>query len=62
MAKKKSISSADIISYYMDYVLQHNAQPTSIYNFAKANNFEEQEFYKYFGNFKKTQFNNFFTY
>ena len=51
MAKKKSISSADIISYYMDYVLQHNAQPTSIYNFAKANNFEEQEFYKYFGNF-----------
>lgn len=51
MAKKKSISSADIISYYMDYVQQHNAQPTSIYNFAKANNFEEQEFYKYFGNF-----------
>jgi len=51
MAKKKSISSADIISYYMDYVLQHNTQPTSIYNFAKANNFEEQEFYKYFGNF-----------
>jgi hypothetical protein len=51
MAKKKSISSADIMSYYMDYVLQHNAQPTSIYNFAKANNFEEQEFYKYFGNF-----------
>jgi len=35
----------------MDYVQQHNAQPTSIYNFAKANNFEEQEFYKYFGNF-----------
>lgn len=51
MAKKKSKSSADIISYYMDYVQQHNAQPTSIYNFAKANNFEEQEFYKYFGNF-----------
>lgn len=51
MAKKKSISSADIISSYMDYVLEHNAQPTSIYNFAKANNFEEQEFYKYFGNF-----------
>lgn len=35
----------------MDYVLEHNTQPTSIYNFAKANNFEEQEFYKYFGNF-----------
>lgn len=51
MAKKKSISSSDIISCYMDYVLEHNTQPTSIYNFAKANNFEEQEFYKYFGNF-----------
>ena len=52
MAKKKSITSSDTISFYMDYVLEHNAHPTSVHSFAKANNFEEAEFYKYFGNFE----------
>jgi hypothetical protein len=52
MAKKKSISSSDIIDNYMNYVLEHNTQPKSVYSFAKANNFEEAEFYNYFGNFE----------
>ncbi|TJY35836.1 TetR family transcriptional regulator C-terminal domain-containing protein [Pontimicrobium aquaticum] len=52
MRKKKSKSSSDIIDNYMDYVLEHNTQPKSVYSFAKANNFEETEFYKYFGNFE----------
>ena len=47
MAKKKSIKELDIISYYMDYVLVNNSKPTSVYSFAKANNFEETKFYKY---------------
>lgn len=51
MAKKKSIKHSDIISYYMDYVLEHDAQPTSVHSFAKANNFKEAVFYTHFGNF-----------
>ncbi len=52
MAKKKTISSGDIISLYMDYVLENNEQPKSIYAFAKHNNFEESLFYKHFNSFK----------
>ena len=52
MAKKKNISSNDIISFYMDYVLEHNKQPNSVYNFAKTNGFEESIFYNFFGSFE----------
>lgn len=51
MAKKKNISRETIISFYMDYVLEHDQQPKSIFSFAKVNNFEESLFYTYFGNF-----------
>ena len=51
MAKKKSITQADIIGYYMDYVLTHNENPKSVYAFAKDNNFEEQRFYEFFASF-----------
>lgn len=52
MAKKKSISAHDIISAYMDYVLEHGKKPASVYAFAKANNFEEAKFYDHFGSFE----------
>lgn len=55
MAKKKIISAQAIISYYMDYVLEHNEQPKSVYIFAKRNNFEESKFYEYFGNFEAVE-------
>jgi len=48
MAKKKTISSNDIISFYMNYVLEHDANPKSVYAFCKINNFEEALFYKQF--------------
>lgn len=51
MAKKKSIKEADIIAFYMDYVLSHGEQPKTVYAFAKENNFEEQKFYEFFGSF-----------
>lgn len=51
MAKKKTISNSDIISFYMKYVLEHNAQPNSVYSFAKSNNFEEIKFYEHFASF-----------
>lgn len=52
MAKSKKISHDDIISYYMNSILENNAAPKSVYMFAKANNFEEAEFYSFFGNFE----------
>ena len=55
MAKKKNITSNDIITFYMDYVLEHNHNPKTIYAFAKANNFEEQKFYEFFGSFESIE-------
>lgn len=55
MAKKKIISAKAVISYYMDYVLEHNEQPKSVYIFAKHHNFEESKFYEYFGNFEAVE-------
>lgn len=52
MAKKKTITENDIISSYMDYVLEHNENPKSVYAFAKANSFEESKFYEFFGSFE----------
>src|SRR5690606_5022920 len=63
MAKKKNLSAQNIISFYMDYVLEHGTPPKSVYIFAKNNNFEESKFYEYFGSFKsfeKSIFNTFF--
>ncbi|HLW14486.1 MAG TPA: TetR family transcriptional regulator C-terminal domain-containing protein [Flavobacteriaceae bacterium] len=52
MAKKKPLTENDIISYYMDYVLEHNENPKSVYAFAKENKFEEAVFYDFFGGFE----------
>ena len=55
MAKKKKITSNDIIGFYMDYVLEHGNMPKSVYAFAKANNFEESKFYEFFGSFNSIE-------
>lgn len=52
MAKKKNISSNLIIEWYMDYILEHNKQPNSVYTFSKSNNFDEQKFYEHFASFQ----------
>lgn len=38
-----------IVSMYMNYTLEHNKKPTSVYQFAKLNGFTEPEFYSFFG-------------
>ena len=38
--------SPDILSLYMDSVLEHEKYPLSVYKFCKTNEIEEQEFYK----------------
>jgi len=55
MAKKKIIHSTDMITFYMNYVLEHNEKPKSVYTFAKSNNFDEALFYNYFGNFESLE-------
>ena len=64
MAKNKSITQKTLVELYMDYVLEHNHAPKSIYSFSKHNGFEEAEFYTFFGNFEsleKSIFTQFFT-
>ena len=47
MARKKNITKDNIISWYMEFVLENNHQPKSVFSFAKENNFEEADFYKF---------------
>jgi hypothetical protein len=50
MATKKTILTKEkIISMYMDYTLEHNEKPKSVYQFTKFNDFAESEFYSFFG-------------
>lgn len=63
MAKNKKISKSTLISSYMNFILENDSKPKSVYAFAKANNFEESQFYAHFGSFEaieKTIFKTFF--
>ena len=65
MAKKKEITKQEILSFYIDYFLEHNKQPTSVYLFAKHYIFDESLFYKKYASFdqiEKDFFNSLFTF
>jgi len=47
--KNKIISKEDIVSIYMEEVLDKGQKPKSVYHFAKENDFTEAEFYAFFG-------------
>ncbi|OXA95573.1 TetR family transcriptional regulator C-terminal domain-containing protein [Flavobacterium hercynium] len=47
--KKKIISKEDIVSIYMEEVLEKGQKPKSVYHFAKEHDFTEAEFYTFFG-------------
>lgn len=49
---KKKLDKQGLISLYMDYVLTHEKYPKSVYKFAKEHQFEENEFYQFFGSFE----------
>lgn len=50
MATKKSTISKDkIVSLYMNYVLEHNEKPKTVFHFSKQNAISETEFYNFFG-------------
>lgn len=48
-AKKKVITKDEIVSLYMDHVLEKDQKPKSVYHFAKENDFTEADFYSFFG-------------
>ncbi|MDO1511814.1 TetR family transcriptional regulator C-terminal domain-containing protein [Maribacter confluentis] len=47
--KTKKTSKESIMSLYMDYVLEHEKVPKSVYKFCKDNAIVESDFYLYFG-------------
>ncbi|GGG06782.1 hypothetical protein GCM10011344_04090 [Dokdonia pacifica] len=49
---KKKITATDIISKYMDHVLEHGKTPVTIYKFCKDIKCTETEFYEHFGSFE----------
>ena len=64
MAKKNTLTQNTIVKLYMNYVLEHDHAPKSVYLFATSNGFEESQFYKLFANFEvleHTIFSLFFT-
>ena len=55
MAKKKEITNQDILGFYIDYFLENNKAPHSVYKFAKQYNFEEAVFYSNFSSFEQIE-------
>ena len=53
--KKIKLTKETIVSMYMNYTLEHNEKPKSVYLFAKLNGFEETEFYSFFGNLESIE-------
>ena len=55
MAKKKEVTNQDILGFYIDYFLENNKAPHSVYKFAKQYNFEETVFYVNFSSFEQIE-------
>ena len=55
MAKKKEVTNQDILGYYIDYFLENDRAPHSVYKFAKQYNFEEAAFYANFSSFEQIE-------
>ena len=55
MLKKKSVTSSDIITLFMDYVVENNSKPTSVDSFIKYCDIDEKSFYQYFNSFEKIE-------
>ena len=49
------VTKEKIISHYMEYVLENEKMPGTVYKFCKDNNFTEDQFYEFFGSFKGLQ-------
>jgi len=52
MVKKNKISDSEIITFYMDYVVEHQIKPDSVEDFAQLHQFDDVIFYNHFTSFK----------
>ncbi|WP_228851222.1 TetR family transcriptional regulator C-terminal domain-containing protein [Aegicerativicinus sediminis] len=52
---KKEPSKRDILTSYMEYVLENGKQPPSVFAFSKSNKMDESQFYNHFGSFKSLE-------
>jgi len=53
--KKQTITKDKIVSMYMNYRLENNEKPKSVYQFAKTNDFDETQFYTFFGSLESIE-------
>ena len=52
MAKNKKISASEIITMYMEYVVDHQCKPSVVEEFAELHQFDDVIFYEHFTSFK----------
>jgi len=55
MAKKSPITSDDILTFYMDFVVEHQTKPYSIDEFCSFHSFKAKVFYTHFDSFKSVE-------
>jgi len=55
MAKKKKVVASDILTMYMDYVVEHHSKPESVASFAEIHAIDEEVFYTHFTSFKEVE-------
>lgn len=51
----KVLDREKLIDLYMEYVLENETTPKTVYKFCKANDIKEEEFYNFFGSFEALQ-------
>ena len=55
VTKKTTITRDKIVSMYMNFRLENNDKPKSVYQFAKTNGFDETAFYTFFGTLESVE-------
>ena len=55
VTKKTTITRDKIVSLYMNFRLENNDKPKSVYQFAKTNGFDETAFYTFFGTLESVE-------
>ena len=55
MLKKKNVTSSDILTFFMDYVMENNSKPTSIDSFIEYCEIDKESFYDHFKSLKKVE-------
>lgn len=54
-ANKKVLDKDKLIGMYMDYVLEQEHRPKTVYKFCKENKIKEEDFYNFYGSFEGLQ-------